>query len=177
LRDVQLAHPPDVVPPVLAGVRGPKSLALAGRVADGTILAEPTTPEYLSYVKDRLGRTAPGHQLVAYNIAAVDDSPTIARDLARRSLVWIGEPEWASHIDPLPFADEFRWRRERAASRQDFAATLPDEWVDRLAIVGTAAQARARVDMLAAAGVDHVILIPAGDRPEAAALEALARVL
>ncbi len=36
---------PDGVPPLLAGVRGPRSLALAGRVADGTVLAEPTTPE------------------------------------------------------------------------------------------------------------------------------------
>ncbi|CAM5739562.1 hypothetical protein SMICM304S_04029 [Streptomyces microflavus] len=32
---------PDVVPDILAGVRGPKSLAVSGRVADGTILAEP----------------------------------------------------------------------------------------------------------------------------------------
>ncbi len=40
LRDVELEHAPDVVPPVSLGVRGPKSLRLAGRCADGTILAE-----------------------------------------------------------------------------------------------------------------------------------------
>lgn len=37
---------PDVVPDILAGVRGPKSLALSGEVADGTVLAEPVAPEY-----------------------------------------------------------------------------------------------------------------------------------
>jgi high-affinity nickel permease len=36
---------------VLAGVRGPKSLALAGQHADGLILAEPVTPAYLQFVR------------------------------------------------------------------------------------------------------------------------------
>jgi alkanesulfonate monooxygenase SsuD/methylene tetrahydromethanopterin reductase-like flavin-dependent oxidoreductase (luciferase family) len=38
LRGVALDHPPEVVPPVSLGVHGPKSLALAGRHADGTVL-------------------------------------------------------------------------------------------------------------------------------------------
>lgn len=38
LDDVALAWPPEVVPPLLIGGRGPKTLALAGRVADGIIL-------------------------------------------------------------------------------------------------------------------------------------------
>lgn len=44
LDDVGLEFPPAVVPPVLAGVRGPKSLAISGAEADGTILAEPASP-------------------------------------------------------------------------------------------------------------------------------------
>lgn len=35
---VQLRFPPDVVPPVLVGGRGPKTLAVAGALADGVIL-------------------------------------------------------------------------------------------------------------------------------------------
>ena len=38
LRGVQLGHPPRTVPPVSVGVRGPKGLELAGRVADGTVI-------------------------------------------------------------------------------------------------------------------------------------------
>jgi 5,10-methylenetetrahydromethanopterin reductase len=41
---VRLNHPPRTAPPVLAGVRGPKSLELAGHSADGVILAWPVTP-------------------------------------------------------------------------------------------------------------------------------------
>ncbi len=45
LSDYKLEFPPKVAPPVSAGVVGPKSLHLSGRVADGTILPESTGPE------------------------------------------------------------------------------------------------------------------------------------
>jgi hypothetical protein len=53
LSKVRLDEPPAIPPQVLAGVRGPKSLALSGEYADGTILAEPVTPEYLASPGDR----------------------------------------------------------------------------------------------------------------------------
>ena len=40
LDSVRLEFPPSPIPMVLAGVRGPKSLLLSGRVADGTVLPE-----------------------------------------------------------------------------------------------------------------------------------------
>ncbi|MDT5043462.1 MAG: hypothetical protein QOE51_4447, partial [Actinoplanes sp.] len=141
-----------------------------------TVLAEPVTPEYLRFVRDQLPKTAPGHTIVAYNVAVVDSSPGTARDLARSALAWIGDPEWAPHIDPLPFAEAFAALRAAAASREAFAAQLPDEWVDQLAIVGSPEQARARVEELAAAGADHVVLIPAGFDP-IDALDALSSIL
>ncbi|MEV6901124.1 LLM class flavin-dependent oxidoreductase [Amycolatopsis sp. NPDC051372] len=173
LRDVRLQSPPKVVPPLYAGVRGPKSLALAAEVADGTILAEPVTPEYLQAVREIVGAE---HELVAYNVAAVDDSPDRARALARQALTAIGEPDWAPHLAPLPFADEFAALRKAAGSREEFAAVLPDEWVDQLAVVGTPTGVRARLTELEAAGAGHVVFIPAGPGPTTAA-EALARVL
>ena len=45
LDDVVLDPPPEIAPPVLAGVRGPKSLDLTGRVADGLILADLRGPD------------------------------------------------------------------------------------------------------------------------------------
>src|SRR5699024_10702104 len=38
--EVSLDTPPNPVPPVLAGVRGPKSMAVAGRASDGVLLAD-----------------------------------------------------------------------------------------------------------------------------------------
>jgi alkanesulfonate monooxygenase SsuD/methylene tetrahydromethanopterin reductase-like flavin-dependent oxidoreductase (luciferase family) len=176
LQDIQLATAPAIVPPIYAGVRGPKSLAVSGRVADGTILAEPVTPEYLHAVRAQVASPRSQHEFIAYNVAAVDDSIDRARELARQGLVWIGEPDWAPHIAPLPFAEEFARLREAAGSREEFAASLPDEWVDQLAVVGTPVQAKTRLQELAEAGADHLVLMPAGPDPFAM-MAALGRVL
>ena len=48
LDGVGLAWPPHIVPPVLVGAVGPRTLALAGAVGDGVILTGGTTVEQLS---------------------------------------------------------------------------------------------------------------------------------
>jgi len=175
LDHVRLESAPAQVPPVLAGVRGPKSLAVAGRCADGTVLAEPAGPEYVRAARERIG-DAPGHRVVAYDVAAVHADPAVARDAVRPALEWVGEPDWDVHIAPLPFAGELRAARAAAADRHAFAAALPDAWVDRLAVCGTADQVRARLAEIGAAGADAVVLAPAGPDP-LAALEGLAAAL
>ncbi len=166
---------PSEVPPILLGVRGPKSLAASGRLADGTILAEPATPEYVR-TSLRLIDPAGPHRVIAYNVGAVSDDATQAVRLARPALGWIGEPDWAVHVAELPFREEFEALRARSATRAEFAAALPDAWVEQLALAGTPAQVRARIDALGEAGVTSSIFIPAGPDP-VAALEGLARVL
>ncbi|HEY2692993.1 MAG TPA: LLM class flavin-dependent oxidoreductase, partial [Streptosporangiaceae bacterium] len=174
LRDVRLAHPPAVPPPVLAGVRGPRSLRLSGQVAQGTVLAEPVTPEYLAFARAEAG--AAGHEIVAYNLASVDDDPGVARSRVRGPLAVIGEPDWAPHAAVLEFATDLVTLRNGTGSSSAFAAALPDAWVDRLAIVGTPGSARERVRALHRSGADRVVLIPA--YPELLpALDSLARVL
>ena len=165
LDDVALEFAPSTPPLVLAGVRGPKSLALSGRGADGTVLAEPVTPEYLAAARGHIATTKP-HRIVSYTVGAVGASSSEARALARPALAWIGDPDWAPHIDPLPFANELRTLRA-STDRDGFAAAMPDEWVDALAVVGTPDTARARLDELYAAGADSVVLIPAGGPFEA----------
>ena len=59
MSDVKLDQPPASVPPVLAGVRGPKSLALAGRVADGLVLAEGAGPTYVRQAIGQAGAPDP----------------------------------------------------------------------------------------------------------------------
>lgn len=172
---VALEKPLATVPPVYAGVRGPKSLALAGRAADGTILAEPVTPEYVAAAVSSIA-AAGEHQLVAYNYAFIDDDPDAARQAVRSALGWFGEPELLAHIAPLPFAAEFAARRAAVSTQAEFAADLPDEWVDALALVGTPERVRERMAELGEAGATSNILIPLGaDR--LLALDSLARVL
>jgi len=159
---VQLNTPPSTPPPVYAGVRGAKSLALAGRVADGVVLAEPVTPEYLAQVREHVGRPVP---IVAYCVAAVDADGDRARDRVRPALEWVGDPDWAAHIDPLPFADEFRALRASSSSRSEFMARVPADWVDQLAVVGTPDRAQARLRELRDAGLTSAVLLPTGPDP------------
>jgi 5,10-methylenetetrahydromethanopterin reductase len=166
---------PSAVPDLLLGVRGPRSLAVSGRVADGTILAEPCTPEYVRAARQQIAASRP-HRLVAYNAASVDPDPRRAIAAVRPALRWIGDPDWAPHIAPLDIADELAELHARSAGPEDFGRAMPDAWVARLALAGTVPQVRARMDELAAAGVTSNVLVPAGPEPSAA-LEALAGVL
>lgn len=172
---VRIESPPAVAPRILAGMRGPRSLGLAGELADGTVLAEPITPEYLRASRDLIG-AGPEHRIVTYNVAALDDDVVAARALVRPGLEFIGEPDWAVHIDPLPYAEEFRRLRAECATREEFTQRMPDEWVDQLAIAGPPDVVRAHLDAQQAGGVSTAVFIPAGPDP-LAALDSLARVI
>jgi 5,10-methylenetetrahydromethanopterin reductase len=74
LAGVQLVHPPRTVPPLLAGVMKPKSLQLAGRVADGTILAEGSGPEQVTAALQQISATS-AHQIVVMTHLCISDDP------------------------------------------------------------------------------------------------------
>ncbi|MFI7222332.1 LLM class flavin-dependent oxidoreductase [Nonomuraea angiospora] len=81
LDGVSLVHPPAALPPVLAGVKGPRSLALSGRVAQGTIIPEGVGPEQLPGILERIGGSA-DHELVVFSFLNIGaEIPESARDL------------------------------------------------------------------------------------------------
>ncbi|BDZ41859.1 N5,N10-methylene tetrahydromethanopterin reductase [Paraoerskovia sediminicola] len=179
LDGVGLEPPLPPAPPVLLGVRGPRSLAVAGRSADGVVLAEPAAPAYVrsaaGVVAEAAGEAVgdaessgqraegPGPQsLVAYNFAVVDDDAAAARDAVRPLLAHVGDVDCAAHVAPLPFAGELAALREASGSVEAFVAALPDAWVDELALVGTPERVRARIDEIAEAGATSSVLIPVG---------------
>ncbi|MER6564488.1 LLM class flavin-dependent oxidoreductase [Streptomyces sp. NPDC001027] len=173
---VILTEVPDVVPPVILGVRGPKSQAVAGEVADGLLLAEPAAPGYITASLRHLGPAANAREIVVYDAAAVDDDEEAALARVRTVLESVGEPQWAAHIDPLPFAEELRAHRAASPDARHFARTMPADWVRALSVAGAPARARAAIDARHAAGATSVVLAPAGPDP-LAALDSLARAL
>jgi len=175
LDDVALEQPPTRVPDILLGVRGPRSLAVAGAEADGTILAEPVTPQYARVALGHVAATRP-HRLVAYNLTVVDDDEDAAVAAARPALEWVGEADTAPHLAALPFAEELAALRTQCATRAEFTERMPAAWVRSLALVGSPTTIRARLDELTAAGVTSSVLLPVGDDPSAA-LENLSRLL
>ncbi|WP_262380089.1 LLM class flavin-dependent oxidoreductase [Nonomuraea sp. PA05] len=65
LDGVSLVHPPLEPPPVLAGVKRPRSLALSGRVAQGTIVPEGVGPDELPGIVETIG-AGEDHELVVF---------------------------------------------------------------------------------------------------------------
>jgi hypothetical protein len=51
-----LKFPPTVPPPICLGITREKSLQLSGRLADGTLLCEPGTPDYIRWARSDIDR-------------------------------------------------------------------------------------------------------------------------
>ena len=79
LDDVALDWPPDPAPELLIGATGPKTLALSGELADGTILTGGTSPGGVRTAKLHIG-TEKDHELVVFLAAAT--GPGAAERLA-----------------------------------------------------------------------------------------------
>ncbi|MFI0937335.1 LLM class flavin-dependent oxidoreductase [Streptomyces sp. NPDC021020] len=133
---VRLVHPPEVAPPLVAGVVQPRSLELAGRVADGTLLAEGHGPDDVrtAWELARKGGAGDGFGVVAYAAGAIDDDP----DRAAAAL------------------------REFLAGHAAWLGRTPDEL---FTVSGTAAQAATRIEELVDAGAQTVILRVFGPEP------------
>jgi alkanesulfonate monooxygenase SsuD/methylene tetrahydromethanopterin reductase-like flavin-dependent oxidoreductase (luciferase family) len=72
LDGVSLVHPPAEPPPVLAGVKGPRSLALSGRVAQGTIVPEGVGPAQVPGILEQIDG-GPEHELVVFTYLHTGD--------------------------------------------------------------------------------------------------------
>jgi alkanesulfonate monooxygenase SsuD/methylene tetrahydromethanopterin reductase-like flavin-dependent oxidoreductase (luciferase family) len=81
LDGVRLDWPPNPAPELLIGATGPKTLALAGRVGDGTILTGGTSPAGVAAARGHIA-AAGSHEIVVFVPAAF--GPGAADRLARQ---------------------------------------------------------------------------------------------
>ncbi|HEV2529205.1 MAG TPA: LLM class flavin-dependent oxidoreductase [Thermomicrobiales bacterium] len=169
LDHVQLDTPPARVPPVSLGVQGEKSLALSGRVADGTILTEYSSPDYVRWAREQIlagaaeaGRSGDDHRLTVYLWADVDrDDPARARDGLRRQIAE-GLASGAFRVQTSAVALPFHADLAELTQDADAASIergLRDDWLDHFAAAGTPEQVAAAIDRIAAAGADAVVLV------------------
>ena len=159
LDGVRLEAPPSVPVPVLAGVRGPKSLALAGRVADGVLLAEPAAP---SYVRWALQHADAGEDFVTGVYAPLclaERSEEAHRLMAPWVAGQLAQPN--AGVQALPFVDDLLDRF--SGGGVEAVATMPREWWAEIGPIGTLDDVIGHLAALDAAGVDHVGLFPAPD--------------
>jgi alkanesulfonate monooxygenase SsuD/methylene tetrahydromethanopterin reductase-like flavin-dependent oxidoreductase (luciferase family) len=170
LEDVELDQPPADPPPVLAGVRGPRSLAMAGRAAGGIVLAEPASPTFVRLALERAGRP-PGFHVAVFAALCVAADRAEAQ---RRAAPWLAGSldDPAPEIRALPFFDDMA--ALHAERGTEGLATMPAEWWAEIGPIGTLDDAVAHVEALGLAGVHSVGLLPI---PRAEDLEPIDQVL
>ena len=153
---VKLDRPPPVAPPVFAGVQQAKSLALAGRVADGVILVEAVGPTYVEWALDQAGRPD-DFQVVTFTLLAVSDD-------RREAYAWVADfvaglvRDRRTALTVLPFFAELFDRVERGGP--EALVDMPPDYWHEIGAVGTMDDALAHVAALEAAGVGSVNVFP-----------------
>lgn len=159
LDGVQLTHVADPPPAILVGSTGPRGLAIAGRAADGFLLAEGSGPTAVRWARETAGG---GGEAVVYAWLSLDDD----RDAAAEAL--------RPHVEG--------WRRMSLYPRL-FELAGVDSGLDpgrlrSLAVAGDVSDCEAAVRALWEAGADTVVLAPLRDAGEVArfAAEVLPRL-
>lgn len=125
---VTLVHPPIVVPPVVAGVVGPRSLALAGRVADGTILPEGIGPDGVAAALTQIDAAAP-HELTVFTYLSLDAAAPAFTEMVADQARWLGVEPAAVHAaagDPGTAADRVRQLWDAGARTVAVRPLTPD---------------------------------------------------
>ena len=166
LDQVNLVHPPDQIPPILLGVRGPKSLSLSGRIADGTILAEYASPAYVSWAREKIerGKQEAGHDrnhhLTVFALTCADSETATARQQLRpliaSAIASGGIDAQLAPMGILPQVQEYL----KDGDHERLEAEMPDAWIDQLAIAGTPVEWDLAIRRLVEAGANTVVLVP-----------------
>jgi 5,10-methylenetetrahydromethanopterin reductase len=156
---VKLDAPPAIVPPIIAGVSGPVSLQMAGRVADGLVLAEGTGPTALRASLSVAGRTEPSaFSTTVFSAMSIHSDRSLARQLIAPFIATVVAGGGAA-IRYAPFYDELaalHW-----ANGVDGIVNMPSEWWIELGAIGNMDDACAHVEALSQAGAQRVSLFPA----------------
>ncbi|MCG3207192.1 MAG: F420-dependent glucose-6-phosphate dehydrogenase [Anaerolineae bacterium] len=169
LDKVQMQVVAEAVPPLYVGAMREKSLQLAGRVGDGTILTAMSSPAYVRWAQThiRTGMAEAGrshHRLVVYLDVKVNRDGELARATMRRSLA--GRLPWADvQVEVLGIAREVAALIE-AYGGGEIAEHIPDDWVDVFGAAGTPEQVTEIVQRLVMAGADSIVFQPLDGDPD-----------
>lgn len=155
--------------PLYLGVTGPRSLKLAGAIADGVLLNVCLSTAYVERARglieqgaDAAGRRMEEIELGMMIVTSPDEDSRTGKDRARRFI--------AVYLSMFPnIARETGLAAEhlealRAAVRSDGvdagAALIDDAIVDTLTVAGTPDECRGRLDEYRRAGIELSVLVP-----------------
>lgn len=159
LDGVRLDQPPSRVPAVVAGVQQERSLALAGRVADGITLVEGAGPTYVGWALDRAGRPD-AFRVVTFSMLSVAEDRRAAYGVVAPFVAGLVR-ERRPAFTVLPFFDEMFERVERGGA--DTLVDMPADHWREIGAIGTMDDALAHVAALEDAGVTSINIFPGDD--------------
>lgn len=164
LDGVALEFPPVEAPPVQLGVRGPKSLQVSGRSADGTILAEGAAPGYVKWAREqiKIGQDQVGrndhHRLTVYvwtNIGTYkEEARAVIRPEVARTLVHV-----SLQLEPIGLKEKVS-RLINEHGEEDLANSIPDDWLDILSVSGSLQDCAESVQRFIEADLDALVFVP-----------------
>jgi 5,10-methylenetetrahydromethanopterin reductase len=162
LRGRRLATGRHDVPIYLAASR-PRTLELAGRIADGVVLSSASSVEFVRWSLDHVDRGARGRPVaraaLVYAVAADRVEDSLGR-FRRQLAVTLRGAHHATNLELAGARLDQRAVRE-ALAREDVAAAealVTDDTVRRHTACGTVDELRARLDAYRAAGLDEIVL-------------------
>lgn len=168
LDKVQMRLTAAAAPPLYVGAMREKTLRLAGRVGDGTILTAMSSPAYVRWAKEHIhaGMAEAGrarNKLVVYLDVKVSADGNAARAAVRRTLA--ERLPWSdvqvNHLGVEADIAAF----VQAHGAEGIAHRMPDEWLDALTAAGTPDQVADAVQRLITAGADSVVFQPLDGDP------------
>lgn len=152
-------EPAPAVPPLLsAGVRGPKSMEVAGRCADGVILADFVSADYVRAVREQTGND--DHRITVFATIGIGEGAELEAIKQGVGAFLAGVAVDA----PISLRTAPCWPRlsaeaERTSWAEAVTTLSDDEWT-QIAAVGTPDQAASYVRSLIEAGADAVTFFP-----------------
>jgi 5,10-methylenetetrahydromethanopterin reductase len=161
--------------PVYLAVSSPRIHRLAGKIADGAIVLVGTDPHFLAASRRELEAgaaeterdlVAEGFRVVCWTPCSIQDDGRAARAAVKAHVARVLKRDLPFDLSPEDMAVVRRIREqyeyyEHMVPGTQHGEIVPDELVERFAIAGTPAEARAQLERLAASGlVDEIAIIP-----------------
>jgi 5,10-methylenetetrahydromethanopterin reductase len=171
LHDAHYRFPPGIDIPVFISATGPRTLELAGRIADGVILLAGLHPDGVRFALEHIdrgveaaGRSSRPH-ITVFAYGAIDEDEEAAIAAARTIAAWF--PQTAPvYCEIAGLSKDIIERVQQSYAGGEFqeagtaAEALPLDFVKRMALAGGRAEARQHLRNLAELGVDSVTVFP-----------------
>ncbi|KWX58770.1 hypothetical protein ASJ79_09890 [Mycobacterium sp. NAZ190054] len=163
--------------PLYVSASGPKTLEMAGRIADGIILLAGLHPEGLQYAishiergAEKAGRDA-RPSITVFGYGAIAEDEEYALDAGRSIAAWFPQtaPEYC-RLAGLP--DDLAQQVKSAYGGGEFqeaksaARLLPDDFVRRMSLCGDKSVVREHLKTMAELGIDCFAAFPTTDTVE-----------